>query len=147
MLQSRQGAVHLMLHILRKRGRHSSDIHLIRVKPLRLNENLMPVLIRKLYHLILNGRTVTRPGSLYDSRIDRRPVQIIADNLMRFLICVSQPAGHLVDLHILRICCERKRNDFFVSLLLFHLGKINRTFVNSCRGTGLEAEHFYSMCQ
>ena len=63
----------------------------------RLNENLMPVLIRKLNHLILNGWTVTRPGSLYDSRIDRRPVQIVADNLMRFLIRVSQPAGHLVD--------------------------------------------------
>ena len=80
---------------------------------------------------------------LYDSRIDRRPVQIVADNLMRFLIRVSQPAGHLVDLHIFGICRERKRNNFFVTLLLFHLGKINRPFVNSCRCTGLEAEHFY----
>ena len=107
----------------------------------------MPVLIRKLNYLILNGWTVTRPGSLYDSRIDRRPIQIVADNLMRFLIRVSQPAGDLVDLHIFGICRERKRNNFFVTFLLFHLGKINRPFVNSCRCTGLEAEHFYSMCQ
>ena len=49
-------------------------------------------------------------------------------------------SGHLVDLHIFGICRERKRNDFFVSPLLFHLGKINRPFVNSCRCTGLEAE-------
>ena len=64
---------------------------------------------------------------------------------MCFLICISQPAGNLIDLHIFRISCKGKRYNSIISLLLLHFRKINRPFVNSCRCSCLKTEHFNSM--
>ena len=60
-LQSRHCPVHGVLHILRQRTGHAAQIHFIGIKSLRLHKNLMPFLIWKFYHLVLDGRTI--PGA------------------------------------------------------------------------------------
>ena len=106
----------------------------------------MAGLIREFYNLILNGRAVTRAGSLNRAGKQRGTVQIIADDLMRFLVGIGQPAGNLLLLHRLRIRRKGKRNYTLISKLLFHLGEINAAAVCPGRSSGLEAEHFNSVC-
>ena len=105
----------------------------------------MSVLIRKFYNLIFNGRTVSWSCTFNNSCINWRAVQVIPDDLMCFLICISQPAGNLVDLHIFRISCKGKRYNSLISFLLLHFWKINRPFVDSCRCSCLKTEHFNSV--
>ena len=104
MLQTRNSTVHGILHILRQGTGHAAQIHLVGVKPLRLNEYLVAGLIREFHYFIFNGRTVTRTGSLNRTGKQRRTIQIIADNLMRLLIRIGQPAGNLLLLYRFRIC-------------------------------------------
>ena len=104
MLQARHSTVHGILHILRQGAGHAAQIHLVGVKSLRLNEYLVAGLIREFHYLIFNGWTVTRTGSLNRTGKQRRSIQIIADNLMRLLIRIGQPAGNLLLLYRFRIC-------------------------------------------
>ena len=67
MLQPRYTSIHFILNILRKRTGHSSDIHLIGVKPFRLNKYLMAIFVCKFHNLILNGRTISWTSSLNHS--------------------------------------------------------------------------------
>ena len=71
MFKSRHRMIHLILNILRKRTGHTSHIHFICIKPLRLQKNLMSVFIGKLDNLILNRRTISWPCSLNNTRINR----------------------------------------------------------------------------
>ena len=63
----------------------------------------MAVFIRKFYNFILNRRTVPGTRSLDHAGIQRRPVEVFADNFMRLLVRIRQPAGFLIDLYALRI--------------------------------------------
>ena len=71
MFKSRHRMIHLILNILRKRTGHTSHIHFICIKPLRLQKNLMSVFIGKLDNFILNRRTISWPCSLNNTRINR----------------------------------------------------------------------------
>ena len=66
-LQSRHSSVHCILYIFRQGTAHSTQVHFTGIKSFRLHKHLMAVLVRKLYHLILNGRTVPWSGSLNGS--------------------------------------------------------------------------------
>ena len=144
MFQSRYRTVHRDLHILRKRARHTSNIHFIRIKSFWFNKYLMTFFIRKTNDLVLDRWTVSRSGTFNHTGIQWRTVQIITDDLMRLFICVGQPAGSLFNLYILRISRERKRHNSFIAKLLFHFGIIDRISGNSCRCSCLEAEHLDS---
>ena len=84
----------------------------------------MSWLICEFHHLILDGRAVSGTGSLYNSRIDRRSVQIGTDDLMGFFIGIGKPAGNLRLLNTFRIRGKRKGNNSFISRLFFHFGII-----------------------
>ena len=70
-LQAGDRPVHGQLYILRQRGGHASHVHLAGVNPLRLDEDLMALLVREFYHLVFDGRAVSRPCALNDARVDR----------------------------------------------------------------------------
>ena len=88
-----------------KTGRtgHTSNIHFIRIKSFWFNKYLMTFFIRKTNDLVLDRWTVSRSGTFNHTGIQWRTVQIITDDLMRFFVCISQPAGLLLDLYRLRI--------------------------------------------
>ncbi len=83
----------------------------------------MAVFIRKFYDLILNRRTVPRTSSLDHAGIERRPAEIFADDFVRLLVRIRQPAGFLINLYALRIGREGERHNTLITELLFHLGK------------------------
>ena len=142
MLQSRNGPVHRVLHILRKRTRHTAQVHFIGIQSFRLHEDLVTVLIRELYHLVFNRRTISGARSLNRTGKQRRPIEIGPYNLMGFLAGVRQPTGNLLLLDGFRVRRERKRYYFFIPKLLFHPGKINAAFVHSGRCSRLKPIHF-----
>ena len=144
--QSRNSTVHSQLYIFRKRGRHSSNVHFIRVQTLWLNKYLMSLFFSELNHLILYGRTISGTGSFDNPRINWRTIQVIPDDFMRIFIRISQPTGSLFFLYRFRVCGKRKRNHFLISELFFHFGKIKRTLIHSCRSSCLKTTHFNSHC-
>ena len=120
MLQTGNRAVHSNLHILRQRGAHALNIHLLGIFSFGLYEKLMAFLIRKAHHLILDGRTIARACSLNHTAEHRRAVEVIPNNLMCFFVGIGQPAKNLRLRNIL--CCMRKgkRHDIFISVLRLH---------------------------
>ena len=102
----------------------------------------MPVLISKFYDLVLDGRAISRTGALVHTGIHWRTIQICANDLMCLFVCISQITGHLIYLHILRVCGKGKWNNFLISKLFFHFVVINGRTVYSCRSTCLKAVHF-----
>ena len=144
MLQSRHGRIHGVLDILRKGAGHPAHIHFIGIKSLRLNKDLVPVFIREPHHLILYGGAVTGTRSLDHTGIQRRPVKILPDDLMRPLIRISQPAGHLRNLHTFRIRGEGEGNHPFIAELLLHLAEINGPLIDAGRRSCLKPKHLHS---
>ena len=113
MLQTGNRAVHSNLHILRQRGAHALNIHLLGIFPFRLYEKLMAF-------LILDGGAIARACSLNHTAKHRRAVEVIPNNLMCFFVGIGQPAKHLRLRNIL--CCMRKgkRHDIFIPILRLH---------------------------
>ena len=91
----------------------------------------MPRLIRKFYHLVLNGGTITRPRSFNNSRINRGSVQIGAYNLMGFFVGIGKPAGNLRLLNACRIRGKGKGNHPLIPRLFLHFGKIYGSSIHS----------------
>ena len=106
----------------------------------------MAVFIRKFYDLILNRRTVPRTSSLDHAGIERRPAEIFADDFVRLLVRIRQPAGFLIDLYTLRIGRERERHNPLIAELLFHLGEVDAPLVDTRRCSGLKAHHLHAVC-
>ena len=69
MLKARNRMIHGILYILRKRAGHSADIHFIRIKSFWFDKYLVAVFICKTNDFILDGRAVSRSGSLDHSGI------------------------------------------------------------------------------
>ena len=106
----------------------------------------MAVFIRKFYDLILNRRTVPRTSSLDHAGIERRPAEIFADDFVRLLVRIRQPAGFLINLYALRIGREGERHNTLITELLFHLGKIDAPLVNTRRSSCFKAHHLHAVC-
>ena len=145
MLQPRNTAVHGILYIFRHWTWHSTKIHFISVKSFRFYKYLMSFFIRKSYNFIFNWRTISWTCSVNNSSIERRTVKIISYNLMCLFICVCKPAWNLVFLYCFRVGCKWKWHYSFITKLLCHLWKINRTLVNSRRCTCLKSSDFNSI--
>ena len=83
------------LHLERQARREPVHVNLIRRDALRLEENLMPLLLRELHDLILNARAIPRTHPFDDARIHRRLVQVRADDRRRGVRRVGEVAGQL----------------------------------------------------
>ena len=99
---------------------------------------MMAALVAEFDDLIFDGRAVPGTGSFYNAGVDRRPVKVLADDLMRLFISIGQPAGNLLDLNIGRIRRIGKRDDYRVSGLDLHFGIIQSPAVHPGRRPGLE---------
>src|SRR5699024_2730128 len=99
--------------------------------------------IREFYNLVFDRWTVSWPCPLDRTGKKRRPVQILPYDLMRFLICISKPAGRLVDLDAFRVSCEVEGNNSLIPLLLFHLTEIDRVSRDPRRSPRLKPVHLY----
>ncbi len=78
------------------------------------------------------------------TRIKWWTIQIFPDNFMCFFVCISQPAGCLVDLDTLRIGCK-ERVPLLIAKLFLHFEK-SIDLRSTRAGTGLKSLHLDSMC-
>ena len=78
-----------VLHLFRKRRRNSVWIDGVIVETFRLQKNLMAVALAELHDLVFDRRTITRTAACDLSRIHRRTMNVVADDLVRgFRRCV-----------------------------------------------------------
>ena len=84
------------LHIHGQAGGHALHIDLVSMVALRLQEQLMPLLIRETYQLCLDGRAIARSYPLYQSVCHRGTVDIVHNDLVGSCIGIGQIAWHLL---------------------------------------------------
>ena len=73
----------LELHLRRQGGREPVDVHLPRVQPLRLQEHLMPLRMRKPDDLVLDARTVPRTPPADRAPVESGTLQVGGDDLLK----------------------------------------------------------------
>ena len=73
-LQAGDGTVHLPLHILGQGGGHALHVPFPAGHALRLQENLVPVLVGKLDNLVLNAGAIAGARAVDFSAVQGRPV-------------------------------------------------------------------------
>ena len=134
--QAGNGAVHLPLHVLRQGGGHALHIPFPALPALRLQKDLMPVLVGKLHDLILNAGAIPGSHAVDLARIQRRPVQIAADDLVGLRGGPGEVA--LVSVVQFTIRHEGEGNHRLVAGLGRHFVKVDGAHVHTGRGAGLE---------
>src|SRR5579875_752455 len=157
--------VQLQLHIFGETGIHALHVDLAGAPSLWFQKDLVRALIGEAHNLILDRGAVARANALNHARIERRTVQVVADNLVRAFGGAYQVAGQLrspavqvlicdgVDrvgatagqLHILaRGYVSGKIERDAAPRLWFRLAEIDGTRVDAWRRTGFEAPDLQS---
>ena len=90
----------LLLHGVGQAGGETVQVELIRAAPLRFNENLVAVFLRKAHHFVLNTGAITGAGALNHAAEEGAGVQVFADDVVRALVRVGGSAGELLQLKI-----------------------------------------------
>ena len=86
----------------------------------------MSLLIGEAYHLILNRRAVARTCAVNLSRIKRGAVDILADYVMRILVCIDDMARDLIyGIQSLFVGARGERCDIVLSLLQIEHVKVD----------------------
>ncbi len=124
------------LHVLGQARRHAVHVDLGHVAALGLEEHLVGIAFGELHHLVLDGWAVARPAALDAPRVERRVVQIRADDAVRLRVRVREPARHLLDLENLAPMRERHRR--LVAALPLERVPVDRVAVEPGRRAGLE---------
>ena len=81
-LEARDGSHERELHIERQRCRDPVRIKLVGGQAFGLEENLVRVLVGEAHHLVLDRGAVARADALDHAAEHRRPVQVVADELV-----------------------------------------------------------------
>ena len=71
------------------------------VAALRLEEYLMPFLLGKAHHLVLDGGAIAGSHSLNHPTIHGRLIEVIPDNIVGLGVGVGDPAGQLFHVELL----------------------------------------------
>src|ERR1043165_1996353 len=121
--QAPHGVENLALHVNRQTRRHAVNVDFVRIDTLRLKHNLVTILVMKLHYLVFNRRAVTRANTLDLATVERRAVDIRANELVDLLVGMRDVAANL-------ICkwsrgAKRKRCGLGISLLRFKLREID----------------------
>ena len=124
------------LHVLRQRGGQALHIPLVGIKPLRLQKQLVALLVCKAHDLVLDGGTVARAGALDRALVHGRAVDVLADDAVRLRVGVGQVALRAVGKRTVRH--ERERGDDLVAGLRLHLVKVDGALLDARRRAGLE---------
>ena len=109
MLQSRDGAEKLLLHICWQAGRHTLHIYFIGMQSLRFEKELMPLLVGETRNLRLDRGAVARADALDDAVCHRSAVEVRTDDGMGCLVCIGEVAGGLRVGHRIRQEGEGRR--------------------------------------
>ena len=145
-LQPPHRAVHGPLHAFGQAGAHALHIPFRAGQPLRLQKELVAVLVGKAAHLVLDAGAVARAGALDVAADHGGEVQVFPDDAVRFLVGVGQVAHRAVAqrkgharVRIARRGQEGKGHDGVVAGLGLHEVKVDGAHVHAGGRAGLEA--------
>jgi hypothetical protein len=132
-------------------------VDFIGVAALRLEEKLVLPLLGKFHHLVLDARAVAWPDAFDDARVKRRFIEIRADDFVRRLVRVGDPAANLAGvegtvapliqrMQVILSAHERvgkvaEKRWGLVTVLWLTGGKVDALGQKSARCAGLEALH------
>src|SRR5579864_2966799 len=135
-LKARNRRDELCLNLTRQRGRHAVWIDSVVVEPLGLEENLVSSTCRKPHDLILDRRTIARPGTDDLAAVKRRFIEIGAYKL----VCRGRRLGDVANgLWRGDPCGEkRERQRRIVAMLHVQPGPIDRLAIEPRRCPGLQ---------
>ena len=126
------------LHVEGQRRRDPVRIDLVRREALGLEEDLMARAVGEAHDLVLDRRAIARPDALDHAGEERRAIEAAADDLVRPLVRVRDPAGKLPWMHRARRQEAHHRRGV-VARLHRERGEIDRASVEARRRPGLEA--------
>ena len=137
MLQADHRMEHLKLHVLRHAGGEALDVHFLRVQAHGLQEQLVPGLVGKTHHLVLDAGAIAGPHALDDPGEKRGAVEVIADDLVGRFRRIGEPADRPV---FQGLCAgEGKGLRVWVPVLGLQPGIIHGEAVDAGGRAGLEA--------
>ena len=102
----------------------------------------MPLFIRELHHLILNGGAVARSCSVDTAVVERRARDIFLNQTLDLRPRVCEPAAHLFTLYRFRIRIKGEGDNRNISLLFLHLGIVHGFTVHPRRCACFKSPHF-----
>ena len=144
MLKPRNGREECLLYVGRQARRHALHVDLIRMQPLGLKEELMPLLVRKTRNLRLDGGAVAWPRALDDTVRHGRAMEICADDGVCRLVRVGEVAGRLLRGHLRGQKGEGGRGG--IALLHTGLCEVERAAVDARGCACLEPHEAQSEC-
>ena len=139
-LQAGDGLQKGQLHLFRQGRAHALDVVFAAALAFRLQKELVGTAVGKAHHLVLDGGAVAGADALDAAGIERRPVQVGADDGVGALVGVGEPAGY----HGPAIALWRgevAEMQARVPVLALGAVKVDAAAVDAGRGAGLEAGH------
>ena len=95
LLQTDHGVHHGQLRVERQAGGDAVGVDLVCLEPFGLQVDLVRILVREAVDLVFDGRAIARPHAFDDAGEERRPIQRLADDLVRARVGVRDPAWQL----------------------------------------------------
>jgi len=133
--KAQHGAHKLVLYIKRQAGGNAVRIDFMGIQPFRFDKNLMGIPVGETDDFIFNRRTITRPDTFNNPRIQWRSIQAGTDNIVGFTVSAVIWQG------ICFGCCSRlprKENTGtgIIAVLFFQFTEINGSAINPRRRSG-----------
>ena len=136
MAKPRQGVEHVHLHVVGQAGAHALYIHFPRAAALRLDEQLMPLLVPKPHQLILDAGAIPGACARHQAAVHGAAMDVIQNDLMGFGVGIGKIAGVLGSL--LPLGNKRKPGGRLIPVLGLHLPEIQAPSADPGRGAGFE---------
>ncbi len=130
---------HRDLNVVGQGSRNPVGVHLVRMQPLGLQENMVPVFVCKTVHLVFDTGTVASTDAFDLACEHRGTIKARTDDVVGFLIGIGDVA---IDLRQHRfIVVERKATRWVVALLNLAGLPVDGTSIQTRRGAGFETPH------
>src|SRR6185312_7396728 len=110
---------------------------LLRFQTFRFDEDLVGRFLREAHHLVFDGRAIARTDAFYLAGVERRTIQRRADDFVRALAGMGDPARHLARMFIARSEIREHRRGIFTPLF-GECGIVDAAAVDPWRRAGLQ---------
>ena len=116
----RQSAIHLLLHVVRKRSGHALHVHLFAVCAFRFDKDLVAFFVFESHNLRFNGRAIARAYRQNRAVVKRTSVDVVEDDFVRFFVGIREIARLF---HKRRAWRHKGKSVAVIPQLNFHFGK------------------------
>ena len=132
----RQGVEHVHLHVVGQAGAHALHIHFPCAAALRLDEQLVPLLVPEPHQLILDAGAIPGARARHQAAVHGAAMDVFQNDLMGLGVGIGKIAGILRPL--LPLGNKGKPGRRLIPVLGLHFPEIQASPADPGRGAGLE---------